>query len=196
MELLNKLENDTILISSLKDESVLLKQMAEGNKSAFNILYNYFQPKLYLYILPFIKKSEIGADEILQDIFVKMWMKRESFAGIISLEYYLYRMARNRLIDIKRSHRVVELQKVNYQQNTSMVDNQTEKELQFREFRKIVVKAIGNLTERRRKIFELSVDKDLSLTDIAVEMKISKDVVKKQLYQASRFVREYLQKHN
>lgn len=196
MELLNKLENDTILISSLKDESVLLKQMAEGNKSAFNILYNYFQPKLYLYILPFIKKSEIGADEILQDIFVKMWMKRESFAGIISLEYYLYRMARNRLIDIKRSHRVVELQKVNYQQNTSMVDNQTEKELEFREFRKIVVKAIGNLTERRRKIFELSVDKDLCLTDIAVEMKISKDVVKKQLYQASRFVREYLQKHN
>lgn len=191
---MNDPQNYTDYISSLKEEELLLQQMAADNMEAFNILYKYFQPRLYLYILPSTQNTGIAADEIVQDIFVKIWIKRKAFTGISSLEHYLYRMARNRLVDLRRS-RVTHTQHIqNFQAYNPAQANTTADEVQFREFKSIAVKAIKSLPERRRKIFELSVEKDLSLTEIAAVMELSKAVVKKQLYLATSYIRDFIQK--
>lgn len=181
---------DINYVSSLAEEEKLLEQMAAGNKHAFDTLYKYFQPKILRYIFPFTFNSGIDPEEIVQDIFVKMWTKREAFAGIKSLEHYLYRMARNRLIDFKRSSSAHHLHNEQYTGSKPLMGNTTSYEVEYREFHQIAVKAIHRLPERRRKIFDLCIERDMSLSEIASVMQLSVSVVKKQLYLATSYVRK------
>ena len=179
-----------IYTHTIVQEAELLQQMSNGDISAFNTLFAHFQPKVYSYILPFTNNTVIDANDIVQDIFVKLWMKKEALATLQSLEYYLYRMARNRLIDLKRS---TDVQQGHYQQfgsNQVVQAETTLYDVQYREFEKRAKEAIHKLPKRRREIFDLSINKDLSLAEIAETLHLSISVVKKQLYLASNAVRE------
>jgi RNA polymerase sigma-70 factor (family 1) len=174
------------------DEVLLLQRLAAGDRDAYTALYKYYQPKLLRYLLPFTGDTAIIADEITQDIFVKIWLKKETFIGLQAFEYYLYRMARNRLIDIFRS------EKKRKQLDTGLPDTpdyQLEEELKYREYQQIAQQAIALLPERRRLIFELSTQQDLSRAEIAAQLDLSVAVVKKQLHLASKFIKDYMRKH-
>ena len=179
-----------IYAHTIPDEADLLQKMAHDNMSAFNILYSNFQPKLYQYIIPFTQNSSIDANDIVQDIFTKLWVKRKALAGILSLEYYLYRMARNRLIDLKRSSDIQQTHHLQYGSSQSAQAETTLFDMQYREFEKRAQEAIQKLPYRRREIFDLSINKDLSLAEIAEYLQLSTSVVKKQLYLASQFVKD------
>jgi RNA polymerase sigma-19 factor, ECF subfamily len=180
---------------ALIDESLLLQQMADGSQDAFSMLFRHYQPKVYYYLLPFTEDSGHPPEEIIQDIFLRIWSKRASFVGIQSFEYYLYRMARNRLMDIYRSEKSRQKNESVYNQVFDSQNNRTENEVEFREYHDIALKAINELPERRRQIFELSTQQDLSLDEIAARLDLSKDVVKKQLYLANRSIRDYIRRH-
>jgi len=174
------------------DEVLLLQRLAAGDRDAYTALYKYYQPKLLRYLLPFTGDTAIIADEITQDIFVKIWLKKETFIGLQAFEYYLYRMARNRLIDIFRS------EKKRKQLDAGLPDTQDyrlEEELKYREYQQIAQQAIALLPERRRRIFELSTQQDLSWAEIAAQLDLSVAVVKKQLHLASKFIKDYMRKH-
>jgi RNA polymerase sigma factor (sigma-70 family) len=101
-------------------------------------------------------------------------------------------MARNRLIDIFRS------EKKRKQLDTGLPDTpdyQLEEELKYREYQQIAQQAIALLPERRRLIFELSTQQDLSRAEIAAQLDLSVAVVKKQLHLASKFIKDYMRKH-
>jgi RNA polymerase sigma-70 factor (family 1) len=180
---------------ALNDESVLLQRLADNSQEAFTILFKHYQPKLYLYLLPFTDASNYNPEEIIQDIFIKIWLKRETFIGIQSFEYYLYRMARNRLLDFYRKEKSRQKNETLFVQRSDSQDNRTENEFKFKEYHGIALKAINLLPERRKRIFELSTQQDLSLDDIAFQLNLSRDVIKKQLYLANRFIREYIRRH-
>lgn len=177
---------------TVADEQELLKQLSEGNSDAFDKLYTCLQPKVYAYIYPFTIHTTIDANDIVQDIFVKLWMKKNALAGLQSLEYYLYRMARNRLIDLKRSS---DVQQNHYKQISVLLPTSADTtmfDVQYREFSKRALQVIEKLPERRRLIFDMSINEDLSLAEIAEKLQISVSVVKKQLYLASNVVKEYI----
>ncbi len=174
---------------------MLLEQMASGDMSAFDFLYKALQPKLFRYIFPFTINTGLDAHEIVQDIFVKMWLKRELLSGIKSIEHYLYRMARNRLIDVKRGRDTRMSHQARFSNEQPLSGAITENEIRFREFHGIALEAIRRLPERRRLIFEMNVDRDFSIPEIASQLKLSVHVVKKQLYLASAEIRKYLDRH-
>lgn len=177
----------------MNDEVLLLQRLATGDRDAYTTLYKYYQPKLRRYLQPFTGDSMDIADEITQDIFVKIWLKKETFAGVQAFEYYLYRMARNRLIDIFRSEKRRKQQDAGLPPDTP--DYHLEEELKYREYHQLAQQAIALLPERRRQIFELSTQQDLSWAEIAVEMDLSVAVIKKQLHLASKSIKDYMRKH-
>ncbi|PSL49861.1 RNA polymerase sigma-70 factor (ECF subfamily) [Chitinophaga niastensis] len=176
------------------DEVLLLQQLAAGDREAYTALYKYYQPKLCRYLLPFTGNTSDMADEITQDIFVKVWLKKETFIGLQAFEYYLYRMARNRLMDIFRSEKKRKQQDARLQEQ-EQPDYQLEDELKYREYHQLAQTAISRLPERRKLIFELSTQQDLSWAEIATQLDLSVAVVKKQLHLASRFIKDYMRKH-
>src|ERR1700744_1690036 len=79
-------------------ESQLLQEAAGGSREAYAMIYQHYLPKLYKYLFD-ILRSKQDTEEILQDLFLKLWEKKEELAKVTTLNSYLFRVARNRLMN-------------------------------------------------------------------------------------------------
>jgi RNA polymerase sigma-70 factor (family 1) len=180
----------------IKDENelLLLQSVAHGDKGAFEKLYEQHEGGLEKYVF-FITRSREITEEIIQDIFVAIWQKREQLPALTSFRSYLYTIARNRVISYLRSlktrYKIVELNDTT--PGNSQAD--TDHRVLYSQYYKMVLDAIELLPDRRREVFTLSLEEDLTLDEMAQRLGLSKSTIKQHLYSASAFVREYLQKH-
>ncbi|HWW39404.1 RNA polymerase sigma factor [Pedobacter sp.] len=174
------------------EERELLEEIALGNRKAFARLYTFYVPKLQRFLYPFTNQNKEDADEVIQDVFLKIWMKKEILIGIKSFEAYLFRMARNRLTDQRVSDqaRKVRTDGLLYISNT--VSAPADEELFYKEYLKSAKDAIQALSPQRKKIFEMRTEQDLNINEIAAQLGISQSAVKKQLYEAIHTIKEHL----
>jgi RNA polymerase sigma-70 factor (ECF subfamily) len=156
-------------------------------------LYEAYFPVVQRYITLFEPTRE-HLDELTQDIFIKVWEKRERLSGVGSFKDYLFLMVRNTVFNYFRAMKVrppmKELGDVDVP-----VSEDSEALLLYKQYYRIVVEAMGKLPVGRQKILAMTIDRGLSLDEIAEELKISKSGVKKQLYAATAYVRDYLKEH-
>ncbi len=176
------------------DESELTKRLSHGDRKAFTILYNQNINNIYRFIYLICKSTEL-TEEIVQCVFIKIWERRETLANISCFRSYVYRSAKNLLLDqIKRSKTeakiLVIVQPVS-EESREQADTYTN----YKDFYLMAQDAINLLPEKRRQIVELRIREDLSLDEIAIKLSISKSVVKKQLYSGMDFVRKYMHSH-
>ncbi len=180
--------------SELINESTFLKRASAGDRIAFTTLYTHYFPRLYRFVF-FINQSHEDTEEILQDVFLKIWDKKESLLRIRSFEDYIFRMAKNKLFDLAKKN------KANVKMIHRLMPLQTESgsdaadEVTFKEYHRVAMEAITHLPERKRTVFLMSVEEDMSLDEIASELKISRSAVKKHLYAAVRIIKEQLRLH-
>lgn len=157
-------------------------------------LFEAFYERLFLYISNLIK-SETVAEELVMDVFMKIWTGRESLGDINRPDAYLFRIARNKAIDFLRSaaddHRLGDLL---WEQVQVASSYQADQPLLAREFEEKLREAIVRLPPQRRKIYHLSREEMLSHDQIADRLHISRSSVNNQLVQAQRSVRSYLAK--
>ncbi len=178
---------------ALFDEPYLLNKIAEGDRQAFSTLYMQYLGELHRYIYLFTKSKE-QSEEIVQDVFVKIWEKRDQLGHITSFKSYLYRTAKNLLLDEIRKD-AVKFKAHQYLKPSSEDSHETADErIISRQYHEIAERAIALLPEKRRAIFLMRTREELSLDEIAAKLSISKSVVKKQLYAAISFVRNYIYK--
>jgi RNA polymerase sigma-70 factor (ECF subfamily) len=71
----------------LINEKTLLEQVANGDSNAYAQLYAFYTPLIYRFIYPFTDRSKENTEEIIQDIFLKVWMRKEKLIGLRSFEY-------------------------------------------------------------------------------------------------------------
>ena len=90
-----------MLVQPLYNEQELLAKLAEGDENAFEILYLTYSPKIYSKILQLVKQVSI-AEEILQDVFLKIWEKRETLDNQKSFRSFFYTIAKNLVVDLFR----------------------------------------------------------------------------------------------
>lgn len=173
------------------DESELIQLIADGDRAAFTRLYTRYINNLYRYVYSICKSKEVS-EEVVQDIFIKIWVHRDGLSNIKSFNAYLFRSAKNTLLNqIKKSKvegRVLALVQPDTEESTERSDTK----IIYNEYFAIAQAAINLLPEKRRQIVELRTKDDLTLDEIAVKLNISKSVVKKQLYSGMSFVRKYL----
>ncbi|MBE5322149.1 RNA polymerase sigma factor [Pedobacter sp. MR2016-19] len=184
----------TKFIKQMKDvseELELLLRVADGDRLAFNLLYKKYLHNLRKFVASISGNTDL-ADELVQDIFVKIWLNRKNLPLIGSFKPYLYRCARNLLIDhIRKSKTQIRIKEVSktLEENSSV---STDDNLIYSQTLSQLYNGINLLPEKRKKIVELKINDDLSLDEIALQLKISKSVVKKQLYTGIAFLRNHL----
>lgn len=181
-------------VHQLEAEDMLLQRAAAGDRGAYAVIYQFYLPKLYHYLYGIIRSKE-DTEEILQDIFLKLWENRTDLKEIRTLNSYLYKIARNRLLNVYDHEKVRRKAMTYIGRDGEATVNSTEKDLIFREYGAIVQRALNQLPPKRRQVFEMSVQQELSHAQIAEAMHISKSMVKKQLVAANRYVKDYLQLH-
>ena len=177
----------------IHNEKQLLTQVSQGDRQAFQVLYKSCYPLIQRYILLFEPSPSI-LDELTQDVFVRIWEKRDRLEAVESFKGYLFLVTRNVVFNFIRALKV--RQKVKeLDESSSPPVNDLENELLFKQYYEIALEAMNKLPPGRRKVLKMSIDDGLSLDEIATHLKISRSGVKKQLYAATAYVRQYLQEH-
>jgi len=181
--------NHTVNQAAMPPDEDLIQQLSAGSMAAFQMLYKRYQPLLHRYLQPFSMVEEPG--EVIQDIFLKLWAKRASLTTVKSVSHYLFRMARNRLLDLHKSNRARHERET---ATSTAFESTLNSPLESKEFYEYALRAIAKLPERQRIIYEMNVFQDRSLDEIASALNLSKSVVIKQLYLANKTVRGEVKK--
>jgi RNA polymerase sigma-70 factor (family 1) len=182
----------TALISEpLKNENELFNRIANGDEEAFAKIFFHYTSIVYPFVLSKVK-SQAAAEEIVQDVFLKLWTKREHLKNIQAPASYLMRIATNRALDYLR-HKAVEYKML---QNAGTVgeNNSVENDLSFKETKRILNDAIAAMPAQRRTIYLLQ-QEGYSYDEIAQQLSISSHTVRNHIALASRFLKDYLKSH-
>ncbi|WP_406825529.1 RNA polymerase sigma factor [Pedobacter sp. KACC 23697] len=178
-------------MKDVSEELELLLRVADGDRLAFNLLYKKYLQNLRKFVASIAGNTDL-ADELVQDIFVKIWLNRKNLSAIGSFKPYLYRCARNLLIDhIRKSKTQIRIKEVS-KTLEGEYSISTDDHLIYAQTLSHLHSGINLLPEKRKQIVELKINDDLSLDEIALQLKISKSVVKKQLYTGMAFLRNHL----
>ena len=180
--------------TKLADEQALLQRTAEGDREAFSILYTHYYTGLYRFVF-FILRSPEDSEEIIQDVFLKIWVKRHTLTGIRSFEDYLFRMAKNRIFDSTKQSQTRRKLNRHIAPNTEEGADSPFDDLLFQQYHETAQDAINQLPQRRREIFLMNARDELTAREIAVLLNVSLPVVKKQLHEARHFIKEYLRRN-
>lgn len=177
----------------LHNEKELLVQVSHGDREAFKVLYTTCYPHVQRYISLFETSGRV-LDDLTQDVFVRIWEKRARLVEVESFKGYLFMVTRNVVLNFIRAIKV--RRKIKELDETVVVgENDLENELLYKQYYGVAVEAMEKLPPGRRKVLKMSIDEGLTLDEIAARLDISRSGVKKQLYAATAFVRQYLQEH-
>ena len=176
------------------DERALILRINGGDRSAFSVLYSRYLHVLYRYVYLFTKSKETSED-IVHNVFIKIWEHRTSLININCFKAYLYHCAKNLLLDEIRRNQTREKVLSLLTDGKEETGEELESRIIYGDYYRIAQDAINLLPERRKLIVEMRTKEDLSLDEIAQKLHISKFVVKKQLYSGLHFIKAHLQKH-
>ncbi len=179
---------------NLFEEKKVLQLLATGSEYAFAQLFDYYQGKVYGTALKFLKSHEL-AEEVVQDVFLKIWLKREEMASVERFDAYLFITARNIIFNrIKKAAYEVSVQK-EIARNFSEIDDHTENLLRDRQYQKILQEAVNLLPPQQKQVYHLAKVEGLTHEAIAERMQISRLTVKTHMAKALQAIRIYLSHH-
>ncbi|HEY9257439.1 RNA polymerase sigma-70 factor [Chitinophaga sp.] len=176
------------------DEPKMLELLVQGDESSFASIFGRYQPKVFGTAIGFLKSAAL-AEEIVQDVFMKVWLKRAEFGHVKNLEAYLLSMTRHLILD--------RLKKAAYENNhlkaftASIPDftNTTDHRLRNRQCEILLQEAITLLPPQQKQVYQLAKTAGYSHDEIATQMGISRLTVKKHMAVALHRIRQHLGSH-
>jgi RNA polymerase sigma-70 factor (family 1) len=171
------------------DEKALLVQVAQGDEDAFGALFHHYRHKILYFSWRFLQ-SDSRAQDVVQEIFLKVWLSREQLGDIKNFKAWLTAITRNHIYNALRRLAVEESFLTDLSARAvPQEENTAPNELAFQELQYALQKAVSNLTPQQKKIFELSRVEGLKHEQIAEKLEISRDTVKKHMTDALRHIR-------
>lgn len=181
------------LIQKLHHEAELFAKFSKGDEQSFDLIYRHYVKRLYPFVEKLVKVPEL-AEELVQEIFVQLWINRQAFSNVQHPTAYLFSIANRQAL--KYLKKVANDERI-LRSITNYVEpsrNETEEQILLRESAEAISEAVAQLPEQRRLIWELSRNEGLSHEQIAARLNISKNTVKNQMVHALKYVRDFLGK--
>ena len=169
------------------ENGILLARIAAGDNEAFKTLFEIFYPKVKVFLVKFLK-DEVAAEDISQDIFVKIWAYRETLPDIKSFNTYIYRMTRNAALNhIRGNRRQIDVSGVSI-----LDDKDIEAEYYTKEKELLISLTVEQMPPQRQRIFKMSREQGLSNEEIAIRLGISRKTVENNVSLALKELREVI----
>lgn len=167
--------------TTVADDEELLQLVHEGDKHAFNVLFEKYWEKAYSEAYKRLKNQE-NAKDIVQEIFVHIWVNRQTLT-IKNLNAYLHVSIRNRVINFVAKQKPVHPFFDNLE-NISEKNSFADAGLLWKEFFISYEALLNSLPPKRQTIFRLRYQEDLSTKEISKRLGISKKTAQNQLGKA------------
>jgi RNA polymerase sigma-70 factor (ECF subfamily) len=181
--------------TTLYNEKILLRQVAERNEDAFKALFDAHKDRLYTYILSIIKSKEVS-EELVMDVFLKIWLAEDMVTQIEDFSAFLFRIAYNKSIDFLRSaSRDPVFRDLLWNEIQMEGDSRADSTVILHEFESKLREAVSLLSPQRREVYTLSREKGFSHDEIAHKLRLSKSTVSNHIVESRRFIRTYLVNH-
>ena len=184
-----------ILLSMIDNEDIVIEGLKNGDKLIFEEVYREYYIPLCYYCLRYVE-SFSDSEEIVQDLFLKLWEMHDELDIKSSLNAYLYRAVQNYALNFlkkKKTHDKYIV--VQGQQPYGGVLEDGLGKLEEEELRAILKLAVLKLPEKRRRIFELSRFDGLKNSKIASQLSISVKTVETQMTKALKYLRVTLKEY-
>lgn len=174
----------------LVSDNDLIDRLAAGDERAFDELYGRYFTRLYNYA--FQKTGDAYmTQEVVQELFIHLWQRRERLAisGVVSA--YLFASARNLIIDQIRKETSRSCHADVFARHQPQATNQTEEQLRFDELHQTYERLLDQLPDKCRQVFSLSRE-GTSHRDIASQLSISEKTVEQHITRALRLLRQHM----
>lgn len=168
----------------------LLNRLKDGDILAFDQIYGLFSHKLFSFVFKIVKNDD-EAEDIVQEVFVRIWESRDRLNDHHQLSSFLFTIAYNNSIDLIRK-RINVSKYLEHLKHSSIIqeNSSTTSEIEFNDLSRQVENLIAVLPERQRQVYQLHREKGLSYQQIAGQLGISKNTVENHMVKALKFLRQ------
>lgn len=170
------------------EESQWVESLRQGDAKGFEKIYNHYWAKLFSIAYNYTRSKET-AQEILQEVFVSVWLKRTTLPDQLNLKAYLYQAVRHKIYDHYDKQLVREQYAVHKALHEPVMDNTTEQQVAFDELNTLLDQQIEVLPETTRKVFILSRIQGFTIPEISREIQMPVKTVEYHLTKALKFLR-------
>lgn len=185
--------NRIMLSEKFTREKKLLQRISEGDEIAFREIYDLYKERFYAAGLKMTRSQDI-AEEIVQEVFVSLWMRRSVLLNIENPDSYLFAIVYN---SISAHFKKLALEKTMKQRvSERMPEGEclTEDKLIEKENTRLLQHIIDGLPPQQQLIYHLSREEGLSREEIASRLQISPNTVKNHLLKACKYIRIHFSK--
>lgn len=172
-----------------EDGKYLLRRLSESDREAFAHLFAKYHQKVNAFALR-LTHSEAMAEEIVQDVFMKIWLNRESLASVDHFQSYLFTIARNHTFNILKRLALEENAKAAFGRELPQ-HQEIEETSMYEERQQMLNQAIDRLPPQQRLVYSLCHQDGLKYEEVAQQLNISRLTVKTHMQQALRSIRSH-----
>lgn len=177
--------------ANIYDEKDVLTRIAAGDEEAFSLLFNHYRNRIYTIAFKLTESAPLS-EEILLDVFLKIWLKKERLPELEHFTAYLFTITRNHVFSTlkqlslrRKAEDEVRLDEYLLQSST------TDYSLMDKEYRAILQQAIDSLSPRQREIYALIKEQGLKREEAAALLNLSPETIKRHLAEAMYAIRVY-----
>jgi RNA polymerase sigma-70 factor (ECF subfamily) len=173
------------------NDEELMQEIKAGNMLAFDELYRKYSRRLHKFSYSMIKSTE-DAENIIQDVFLNLWLNREKVEKSASVRYYIFTIAYNSAISVIRK-KIKDSNYLEYVKTLQdLVQEPVDLQVEYRELDEKLNKIIDNLPARQKEVYLLSRIEGLKYSEIAERLNISINTVENHLSRALDHIRKKL----
>jgi len=180
----------TLKLSKDNITQELLTRLKNGDILAFDLVYELYSHKLFSFVFK-ILKNEAEVDDIVQEVFVKIWESRNKLEDYKLLNSYIFTIAYNNSIDLirKRISNNKYLEHLKYSASINFTPTIVS-QIEYNELNSQVEKLIANLPDRQKQVYLLHREEGLTYPEIAEKLGISKNTVENHMVKALKYLRQ------
>jgi RNA polymerase sigma-70 factor (ECF subfamily) len=162
----------------------LLEQIARDDQKAFGVLFQIFYKRLLSFSFQYVRTTEV-AEEIVSDVFVRIWNKRSELSAIEHPEAYLFIAVKNGSLNYLEKYSLYQVCQLPDNERSELVNlDNPQKELEWKELLFKMDEAVAMLPGECQRVFRLSREEGFKTKEVAVILNVSPRTVETQLYRA------------
>jgi RNA polymerase sigma-70 factor (ECF subfamily) len=178
--------------SGREPDALWIKQIAEGNREAFEKLYGEYQKRLFRYFVRMVGATET-AEELTNDVLVEVWKKAGDFRGLSKVSTWIFGIAHHKAMNAYRSRKppTVDIEAAANEADPGATPEQSAAQVNLKEK---IKRALVALSPEHREVMELTFTNGLSYQEISDIMQCPVNTVKTRMFYAKKQLQEILEK--
>jgi RNA polymerase sigma-70 factor (family 1) len=190
---INSLTNhlNLIFVKDSQDTKSLLDRLSKNDEAAFREIFSQFSNQVYSFSLK-LTRDQFTAEEMVQEIFLKIWLIRVNLYNIENLSSYLFIVTKNLVLNTLKRRLREERAKATFLRNAEKAKWDTEEKVIHNDYERILNETIQNLPPQQRLVYSMCHQEGLQYEEAAQKLKISRLTVKTHMHQARKSIRAQL----